>query len=99
MRRDDPGYVRDMLFTARKVLGRFEGKRREEYDADEDLRIVLAHLIQVIGEAAAHVSQELQQAHPDIPWQVIIGMRHKIVHDYMMIDEDRVWDTATSDRA
>ena len=89
MRRDDSGYVRDMLVTARKALRRVEGRRREEYDANEDLRIVLAHLIQVIGEAAAHVSRELRRERPDIPWQVIIGMRHRIVHDYMMIDEDR----------
>ncbi len=75
MRRDDPGYVHDMLVTARKALRRVEGRRREEYDANEDLRIVLAHLIQVIGEAAAHVSREFQEAHPDIPWKVIIGMR------------------------
>ncbi len=64
MRRDDSGYVRDMLVTARKALRRVEGRRREEYDANEDLRIVLAHLIQVIGEAAAHVSRELRQERP-----------------------------------
>ena len=97
MRRDDPGCVRDMLDTARKALRRIEGVAREEYDANEDLRIVLAHLIQVIGEAASHVSREFREEHPDIPWQAAIGMRHRIVHEYMMIDEDRVWDTATTD--
>ena len=97
MRRDDPGYLRDMLDTARKALRRIEGVAREEYDANEDLRIVLAHLIQIIGEAASHVSREFREEHPEIPWQAIVGMRHRIVHDYTMIDEDRVWDTAASD--
>jgi uncharacterized protein with HEPN domain len=54
----------------------------------------LAHLLQTIGEAARRVSRELQSQHPEIPWAAIIGMRHKVVHDYMGIDEDVVWTTA-----
>ena len=97
MRRDDPGCVRDMLETARKVLRRVEGVTREEHDANEDLRIVLAHLIRIVGEAAAHVSRRFREDHPEVPWQAVIGMRHRIVHDYTMIDADRVWDTAIGD--
>jgi len=33
--------------------------------------------------------------HPEIPWKAIVGMRHKVVHDYLNVDEDIVWDTAT----
>ncbi len=50
---------------------------------------------QVIGEAAARVSQNFCQSHPGVPWKAIIGMRHKVVHDYLNVDEDIVWDTAT----
>jgi len=38
--------------------------------------------------------RDLQAQHPEIPWAAIIGMRHKVVHDYMGIDEDVVWRTA-----
>jgi len=57
--------------------------------------LALTHLIQVIGEAAARVSREFRDLHPEIPWKAIVGMRHKVVHDYLNVDEDIVWDTAT----
>jgi len=57
----------------------------------------LAHLIQVLGEAARRVSPEFRQMHPEVPWNEIIGMRHKIVHDYLRVDEDIIWQVATVD--
>ena len=64
---------------------------------DENLRLALAHLVQVIGEAARRVSNDVREAHPEIPWADIVGMRSKIVHDYMNVDEDIVWEVVTRD--
>ena len=36
-------------------------------------------------------------AHPEIPWSGIVGMRHKVVHDYMDVDEDVVWKTSVEE--
>ena len=55
------------------------------------LRLALIHLVQVIGEAARQVSREFTVIHPEVPWENIIGMRHKVVHDYLGVDEDIVW--------
>lgn len=45
-----------------------------------------AYAIAIIGEAVSHVSPELKKEHPQIPWRSIIGMRHKIIHEYGKID-------------
>ena len=66
-------------------------------DADENLRLALTHLIQIIGEAARSVSREFCDEHPEIQWADIIGMRHKVVHDYLGVDEDIVWQVVTDD--
>lgn len=58
-------------------------RSRAAYDADEDLRLALTHLVQTLGEAARRVSSPFQQAHPEVPWRKIIGMRHKVVHDLL----------------
>jgi uncharacterized protein with HEPN domain len=58
--------------------------------------MALAHLVQAIGEAARRVSPEAQATHFEIPWRRIIGMRHRIVHDYMSLDEDLLWDVVTT---
>jgi hypothetical protein len=55
----------------------------------------LIHLIQIIGEAGRQVSREFSDRHPEIPWADIIGMRHKVVHDYLGVDEDIVWQAVT----
>jgi uncharacterized protein with HEPN domain len=75
-----------MLDMARKASVRVAGLTRADYDASEDLRFVIAHLIQTIGEAAARVSTRTQEAHPEKPWKNITGIRRRIVHDYMGVD-------------
>jgi uncharacterized protein with HEPN domain len=97
MRADDLLYFGHMLDTAHKALAKTQGIRRSDYDADENLRLALAHLVQVIGEAARRVSPEGQATHTNIPWREIMGMRHKIVHDYLNVDEDIVWEVVTHD--
>jgi uncharacterized protein with HEPN domain len=97
MQKDDLVYAGHMLDTARLAAGKVLGKPRGEYDQDENLRMALAHLIQTLGEAARRISTEFQQAHPEIPWKQIIGMRHKVVHDYLHVDYDIVWAVATAD--
>jgi uncharacterized protein with HEPN domain len=89
----DELYLGQMLDFSRKALAFIEGKSREEYDNDEILRIALAHLLQTVGEAARRISDSFREAHPEIPWRSITGMRHHIVHDYVHIDNETVWDT------
>lgn len=97
MSQRDLVYVGHMLDMARKAVGKTQGISREAYDADENLRLALIHLIQTIGEAARRVSPEFCKSHPDIRWADIVGMRHKVVHDYLGVDEDVVWRVATGD--
>jgi len=97
MQRDDIVYVGHMLDLARQARELVAARTRAEYDADLALRLALAHLVQTIGEAARRVSPELQKAHPEIPWRNIVGVRHKVVHDYFYVDYDIIWDVVTSD--
>jgi uncharacterized protein with HEPN domain len=90
-------YVGHMLDMARKAVSKTHGLSRATFDADENLRLAPIYLIQTIGEAARRVSREFCAAHPEIRWADIIGMRHKLVHDYLGVDEDIVWHVAMQD--
>lgn len=61
-------------------------------DTDEDLRILLAYWVQIVGEAAGRISDATKAAHSELPWRRIIGMRHRLVHDYTNIDVDILWE-------
>lgn len=94
---EDAVYVGHMLDMTRRAVKATASKSRVKYDKDEILRLGLTHLVQVIGEAARRVSTKFQRAHAEIPWRKIIGMRHRIVHDYMRVDEDILWQVVTKD--
>jgi uncharacterized protein with HEPN domain len=97
MQKDDLVYVGHMLDMARNARAKVEGVSRTAYDRDENLRLALAYLIQTIGEAARMVSEEFQAAHPDIPWRKIIATRHHIVHGYLHVDFEVLWDVTQTD--
>jgi len=47
--------------------------------------------LELIGEAATHVPDEVRAAYPDIPWRMIIATRNRLIHGYLGIDEDTLW--------
>lgn len=95
--RDDQVYIGHMIDTANKAIGFVAGLSREDFDNNEQLRLAITHLLQIIGEAARRVSLDFRNTHPEIPWKAIVGMRSKVVHDYLNVDEDVVWDTVKND--
>lgn len=95
MQKDDLVYVRHMHDIASTAVNKTDSVTREQFDADENLRLALTHLVQTVGEAARRISREFQNLHSSIPWSRVVGMRHKVVHDYLHVDYDIVWDVAT----
>lgn len=96
-RRDEINFLRDMLDATKEAVSFAEGKQRGDLDKDRKLVLAIVRLIEIIGEAADHLSREFQEAHPEIPWPVIIGMRNRLAHAYFDVDLDRVWDTVRDD--
>jgi uncharacterized protein with HEPN domain len=86
-----------MLDMCQQALEISANKNKVDYDNDITLRLALTHAVQVIGEAAQRVSKPFRDAHPEVPWREIIGMRHRIVHDYLNVDEDVVWQVIQDD--
>jgi uncharacterized protein with HEPN domain len=85
-----------ILEAARKIAAR-TARGRAAFDADEDTQIVLLHLVQVIGEVAAALSDGFITQHPGVPWREIIATRDRVVHGYFEIDPDVLWDVAVID--
>lgn len=84
-----------MLDHAREAAALTRDRTRADLDRDRMLQLSLAHLIEIIGEAASRVPRDIQARHVAIPWIDIVGMRHRIVHGYDTLDLNVLWDTAT----
>ncbi len=96
MWRDD-AYLLDMLLAAGKVLEFTQGATSQKFRVDELMQNGVMRQIQIIGEAARKISPDFRKEHPAIPWQGIIGMRNRLVHEYFHIIPERVWEVVETD--
>ena len=97
MPRDDPAYLLDMLLAARDALSFTEGMSYDEFVRDRRTQLSVLKSMEIVGEAAGHVSEDTKRAYSDIPWREIVGMRNRLVHVYFDIDLPLVWDTVRDD--
>ena len=84
--------VRDMIRFCEYVLKYTDGVERTAFFSDEMRLDATLRRIELIGESANRVPQEIRNANPHIPWGDIIGARNRLIHDYDRIKEDVVWE-------
>ncbi len=97
MRKDDEIRIRHMLDAAHEAILFAKGRARQDLDEDRMLVLALIKAIEIVGEAACQVSDTTRRQTPDIPWEDIIGMRHRLVHAYFDINLDILWRTVQDD--
>jgi uncharacterized protein with HEPN domain len=90
-------YLRHMLDAIDPVIEATNRTSVEDFHNEWMIQNAIVHELQILGEAAGRLSRELTDNHPEIPWHQVTGLRHKIVHDYFVLDLEVVWDTATID--
>jgi len=89
--------MQDMLDHARRVLLLVGNRTRCDMEADWVAHAALIRQLEVIGEAAARVTDATRTALPNLPWRSIVGMRNRLIHGYDVIDPEAVWRTAIED--
>ena len=85
MPKDDLIRIRHMLESAREAITFAKGKKRSDLDKDRMLILSLVKSIEIVGEAAAHVSKETRKKHPEIPWSNIVAMRNRLIHVFLAL--------------
>ena len=96
MRRDE-SYLLDMLIAAREATSLVSDLTREQFEESRLHQLAVIKALEIVGEAAANLSEKIRAAHPDIPWREVIGMRHRLVHAYFEVDLEKVWTTVQTD--
>ena len=97
MIKDDAVRLRHMLEAAQEALSFASGRTRKDLDSDRQLVLSLVKDIEIVGEAAAQVTEATRLELKDIPWAAIIGMRNRLVHAYFSINLDILWQTVRDD--
>jgi uncharacterized protein with HEPN domain len=84
-----------MLDHAREAVELAKGKTREDLENTRLLQLGLVRLVEIVGEAAASIPRDQRAKYAAIPWQDVVGMRNKLIHEYDRVDLDILWDTVT----
>ena len=92
MQPDDLALVTRMLVEIDDALDFSQGYDRKRFVTDRQARKAVGASVQNVGESARHLSDEFQRQHPEIDWAKVVGMRHRIVHNYWDINYQIVWD-------
>ena len=87
----------DMRDSAVAICRYLEGIDKAGFYANGEKQDAVLRRLEIIGEAAGRISQEVQKEFPGIPFREIRGMRNIIAHDYGEVDLERVWETASGD--
>ena len=96
-RHDDRVCLQDMLAHAREAIALIGESSPGQFERDRVAQLAATRLVEIVGEAARRVSLATQQAHPDIPWAGISGMRNRVARGYDVIDLDLLWNTVIRD--
>jgi uncharacterized protein with HEPN domain len=88
--KDDRLYLAHILEAIEKIQ-RYTADGRDAFAADTRTQDAVLRNFEIIGEATKRLSPEVRDRQPDIPWKQIAGFRDVLIHDYMGVDIDEVW--------
>jgi len=94
--KDDRIYLLHVRDSIQHVVN-YTAAGKESFFSDRKTQDAVVRNLEIIGEATKRVSVTLKEAHPDIAWKPIAGMRDKLIHDYFGINLQLVWDAVIRD--
>ena len=92
MSRDEIMYLQDIAQSCEKILRFTAGLTQSDLMQDEKAYDAVVRNLEIIGEAAKHISEDLRRQLPDIEWRKAAGLRDMLAHAYFGIDDDILWD-------
>ncbi len=90
-------YLQDIRDNAQRAIQFTKGMDYKSFAKDEKTVYAVIRAVEIIGEAATKIPNEIRSQYPNIPWRDLTGMRIKLVHQYFGINMEVVWQTLQDD--
>jgi uncharacterized protein with HEPN domain len=89
--------VRDILTSVRAIAGYTDGMTYESFVADAKTMDAVIRNLMTMGESIRWIPELILDAHPDVPWRLMRGVRNVVVHEYFGVDPSILWETVRGD--
>ncbi len=83
--------LEDILECISKIEGYTQGLKQDTFETDRKTIDAVVRNLEIIGEAANSLPESYRKYHNEIEWPQIIGLRHRIIHEYFDVDVDIIW--------
>lgn len=90
-------YLQHILESIELIEKRMRNVTQQDFDDDLDLQDMVIRRLEIIGEAVRNLPKEFRETHSQIDWQKPADMRSVLIHGYLEVDLDIVWDTISND--
>jgi len=85
-------FLDDVIAACAEAAELTRGLDLAAFVADRRTKLATMRLVEVIGEAARSVPDDVRAAHPEVAWRALIGMRNVLAHAYFSVDDEILWD-------
>jgi uncharacterized protein with HEPN domain len=94
--KDPTVYLTHILECIDLVEDYVSGLNQEEFEGRQQVQDAVLRRIEIIGEAVKNLPEDLRKAHPQVPWRQIAGTRDKVIHDYLGVDVELIWNVVVT---
>ena len=97
MKKDDSVYLRHIIDSCERIERYMEGVSKDKFFETELLQDAVIRQLEIMGEAASNLSDDLRLSNPQVPWRQIIGLRNRVIHAYFEVNLQIIWEIIKGD--